>query len=517
MARATSDTQPTVNRQQLANDQPSRAATEANVISSPTPVNSPSQTLLAGQDSSDQPQPSATALSHARQGTAGAGQAANLDEAAPAPDDLPRTIASAAARRVTATQVEAGPAIAPQQASRTRQTRAGAAAPNAVMPSEEIAVAQVVGSETPSDLQASSSAALTDARANAERGVNASPGPVEVDIGPTRIVANTGQGRASGGGQPTLNFEPSNNDQVRSSASTGKRPSVASTNVSEIAQSPVGGQAEPEVAPSASSASSVAASSGGALPTSMESRESADAIEPAGGSPNVAAQAPARASSIDAPQTSIANAGGGTQGPTRQLPQRPSAILTPSEEVDVAGLLQSSGDPDGSNLQAQGAVASRSAAGLAGPISDQEVGNLADEAMMDGESDLVNRMLAALERSSAMDEDGPSPADLINLGGPIGRSTDVPAPSVQASELVSNLDLPTDTKRRRCGRCRTTCRCPVGSDVETDNRFLARRNRGTRRARRSRRRQVAGCWITNAAGSGRLEYRSVSSRQIRAK
>ena len=447
VARSESAESPAPIANQPRSDNPRRSSTEANVVSSPAPVEVASQSNAASESAS-QLQASATALSQSRSGVAGVGVEANLDQSTPAPANARPTIASASARRATAAQDEPGPAISPQQASEQRQTRAGAAAPNAIMPSQDVAVAQVVGSETPSDLQASASAAATQSRANAPRGVTGTPGPTEVDLGPTRIIANTGSGRASGGGQPTLNFNPSPNKVVRSDAGAGARPQINAANVSPVAQAPIsGGDEEQAIEPTANASSEIASRAGGSPDQRLPATGEANLAAPTGSnrSDQVTAQLPARASSIDAPENAIAEAGGGTSRPTRQMQQRPSAVLTPSAEVDLAGLLESSGEPAGATLQAQGTQATRSAGGIAAATTNDKVGNLSDEAISDGKAEFVSQMFAAMERSSATDEDGPSPADLIDRGGPIGRNANVPLPSIQASDIAATFDMPSNT------------------------------------------------------------------------
>jgi hypothetical protein len=207
-ARAQSSTVPTLNPQLAASGTPSRATMAAPSATSPSNVDSPASAVAATSSASQAAQPSRMALTRAIGGTAGVGTSPNIDRAAPG-GDSPALVASGAARRAQATQEAApGDALSPSAPAQVARSRAQAAMPSASLQAETGAVATAPGSPNVTELAASASASLSRADATAARGeVTAPKGVSDVDLGPTQVVAETGGGRAAGGGQPQMNLE----------------------------------------------------------------------------------------------------------------------------------------------------------------------------------------------------------------------------------------------------------------------------------------------------------------------
>ncbi|MFV2066055.1 MAG: hypothetical protein ACC645_03680 [Pirellulales bacterium] len=187
---------------------PTSATRSAALTRSPTRVDRP--VLAAAEQGVGQriASPARMALSKSLSGVAGFGQSANLDRALPA-DASPAMIASGAARRREATQqAPAGPALAPSALARVHRSTAGEMMPVANIEATSAEHASLAGVREPSAWNASSSASLARQMATVAEGtVTAASGRVEVDVGPTRVVDEQGHARASGGGQPELNFE----------------------------------------------------------------------------------------------------------------------------------------------------------------------------------------------------------------------------------------------------------------------------------------------------------------------
>ncbi len=221
-ARAQASTVPTLNPQLAASGTPSRATMTAPTATSPSSVDSPASAVASATSASESAQPSKMALTRATGGTAGVGSSPNIDRAT-AGGDSPALVASGAASRAKATQEAApGDALSPSAPAQIARSRAQAAMPSASLQAESGVVATTTGSQTVTDLAASASASLSRADATAAKGdVTAPKGVSDVDLGPTQIVAETGGGRAAGGGQPQMNFETEAAESARRAPAGG--------------------------------------------------------------------------------------------------------------------------------------------------------------------------------------------------------------------------------------------------------------------------------------------------------
>jgi hypothetical protein len=185
---------------------PRRALRDA-TATSPLAVESPTRAASSADRAEASTEPASMALSKSELGTAGRGVSQNLGQADPSAAS-PALVASGSARRAQATQnVSPGPALGPQDAAIVRSGRAGEVRPSAVLEATPLSASLVAGARKPADVQASASAALAQAASDADRGdVTASKGDLDVDTGPTTLVAETGAGRGTGGGQPERSF-----------------------------------------------------------------------------------------------------------------------------------------------------------------------------------------------------------------------------------------------------------------------------------------------------------------------
>jgi hypothetical protein len=170
-------------------------------------------------------QPSVAALSKAAGGASGLTRQRSFDNELPGAS--PNAVSRSAARRAEATQaIEAGPAIVPSDVARLARSRAGAETPTASMAAEDTAVADVAGAKRPAETEASASAAVERVAASAPRGrITAAAGSGMIDQGAPRISSPMGEGRTSGGGEPSLS---SGNLQAKIVKATGEA-SVAGT------------------------------------------------------------------------------------------------------------------------------------------------------------------------------------------------------------------------------------------------------------------------------------------------
>ncbi len=203
LTRRSANVRPSL-REQAGANQPARRSTRiARRAAAPVMAENPQRRRAPSNRASAQAAPASIVLSKAQTGTAGRGAAANLGLSDPAVNS-PASVASGSAQRATATQnLAPGPALSPQAPALVRDGRAGQTRPSAVLRATPLVPATRAGSRNPKAVNANASAALTQAAAAAQRGqVTASKGTIEVDLGPTTLVAQSGTGRASGGGQP---------------------------------------------------------------------------------------------------------------------------------------------------------------------------------------------------------------------------------------------------------------------------------------------------------------------------
>jgi hypothetical protein len=240
--RAQASAMPTLDPQLAASGTPARSTMAAPAATSPASVDSPASAVASSSSANEAAQPSKMALTRATGGTAGVGSSPNIDRATPG-GDSPALVASGAARRTEATQeADRGDALSPSVPAQIARSRAQSAMPSATLQAEAGAVATAPGSQSVTELAASTSASISRADATAARGeVTAPQGVSDVDLGPTQVVAETGGGRAAGGGQPQMNFETQAAENARRTPAGGAPlMSLAGAKVDASIASPAG-------------------------------------------------------------------------------------------------------------------------------------------------------------------------------------------------------------------------------------------------------------------------------------
>jgi hypothetical protein len=218
-----------------------RAERESAEAQSPTTAESPTRTADVARQTAAAAAAATMALSKSDLGAAGRGVSQNLGHAEPL-GDSPATVASGAAQRAAAQQRFAeGPALTPQDAAMVRQARAGQLRPNAVLHATPLNPSSIAGSRQSAELNATASAAVTRAAANADRGdVTAAKGTLDVDTGPTTLVAESGAGRAGGGGQPELSEGSVREPLLRASRDSAPLPALLADQRSAVVSAPAG-------------------------------------------------------------------------------------------------------------------------------------------------------------------------------------------------------------------------------------------------------------------------------------
>ncbi len=385
--RAQTAAVPTTNPAASPTASPARASRTATVAVSPTQVESPALAEATQSTSQPSPQPAQMALARGETGTAGMGASVNLDRAAPTSAGA-SAVASASATRATSRSSSPGPELSPNSPALVARANAGDMAPSATLQAADVPLPNTLGAEQPSEINASSSAALARSDSQAEASpVSAAAGTVEVDTGPTRIVATEGVSRAAGGGQPELNSEQQSRLTARSAASGAPEVALASVEVADMAAAPAGagGGEPPRPNPQIDALAAVAANPGGGEPISggpSTAVETGPTSEISGAS-SVAPTQVARAETLEAPP-GAAQAGGGAGDPNDE--NQPAQLArsatggSPGMTAPTADALAAapsspgtSGSPEEEEDEEERLAALAAAGGAAGPADTSGV------------------------------------------------------------------------------------------------------------------------------------------------
>lgn len=432
-----------------------RAVTSTPLAASPVNVESPAAAEAARGVGSPSAEPARMALTKAVTGTAGVGAGRNLDRARPAADS-PAMIASAAARRVQATQeTPPGSALSPQASALVRRAVAGNRVPTASLPARVDAEnALVAGARQPEPHAASASAALTRADAAAPAGpVTGTVGTTEVDLGPSRAVSEAQAGRGSGGGQPKLNFD-TDTPRIARRNLVGGAPQVALTSPSA---------ARVPTAPAADGGGQPQIPQAELLPTAV-ARTDAGGFSPSSGGPahSVERGPPTEVSRAPAPdQPALARAdlsqavpdlpasGGGSDEDEEERNRRLAraaaqalALATPSSAEGIDAPADAAANARQA-LAALGAAVERSpAAAMTAPPADNPNADAAPTAP----SALAPSALASSapsRRSEVLPDVPPSPA-LASAGGPAVARAERSSPTPETGTAAAPVGQPAD-------------------------------------------------------------------------
>ena len=331
-------------------------------------------------------EPSRMALSRSSVGVAGVGNAANLERGMAAPDS-PVRVASAAANRARATQdMQAGPALSPSAPALTRQMRAHQNSPRTAMQAQPIESAMVAGADAPTAVEASSSAAMLErSPSNSERAdVTAARGTSEIDLGPTRIAADTSDGRAEGGGQPEVATGELPRALPREDSVAGRAGIKTSATASQT-MAPPGADVSPNSAEIATATGTNVSKATAAAAQGSGSGNEGELASAEGTETRVSSSVVRRAETGDS-GGSPAMLTGGNRSPGRATRSVQLRTETTSDLPVLAGTEASSGSRNGQPLDAQGARPERSAAGLL-VDNDTELGAVAGPDSVEGDED----------------------------------------------------------------------------------------------------------------------------------
>ena len=183
------------------------AVTTSNNAASPVNLENPSPATAGDATSAPSQSPAATSLTRSTAGETGVGQSPNFDRGMPAPRDKRASgLGRGAARSST---IDSGAAPAASSPSSIRRSQAQAQIDSATAVAQDAAPADYRAGAVPTQLDATSGAAVARSASAAPRGsIAAEAGNLPADTGASRIVSRTGLRAAMAAANRTLRPSP---------------------------------------------------------------------------------------------------------------------------------------------------------------------------------------------------------------------------------------------------------------------------------------------------------------------
>ncbi len=201
-------------------------------------------------------------------------------------------------------------------------------------------------------------------------------------MGPTRIAADTGHGRASGGGQPQVS--PGDQPRALARLESSARLATPATDVKAQQIAAAAGQQIDSLPGTEATASEMTrVSDNDSLPTSAAAAVG-DALPSSEAEVGIASDLPRHAGLQEPLSVQNLETGGGTETPGRRI--RPLQITLESDapEVSLAGTTQSAGQERGQPLDAQGTRPDRATTGVLTASMPEEFGAVAGPTEIEG-------------------------------------------------------------------------------------------------------------------------------------
>jgi hypothetical protein len=216
-----------------------RRSTQVASLSSPAAAENPNTSSESTTGESGSPRAASLSVARSEQGVSGQGSSANLMTDSPA-SDRPSMQASNSRRRPEASRnTLADNALAASSSSLVPRSSSGQQVPRSSLVADDATDAQNAGESQPSTLTANASPATIDTASQAEAGtIAADVGTGEIDLGPVKVVSESGNGKASGGGQPNLDAPQQASRMDRISDTSGAQPTLATNVTAEQATAP---------------------------------------------------------------------------------------------------------------------------------------------------------------------------------------------------------------------------------------------------------------------------------------
>ena len=217
-------TLPSIAQENQRAELPRRSNQAAEQVASLRPIEAPSPAPAVASGSANAPQASSTSLTRADSGSALAAAGVNLQVNDLQAAGVASVASDSLARRRAESTADAPKLLNSQQAANERRTVADSPTPQSAWQVNSDALASRSGAQAPAPRSSESSAALsTSAASNADRSrLNVESGSSQLDLGPTKLVADAAAERASGGGgAPSLGpLNPEPKTAQRSAAAT---------------------------------------------------------------------------------------------------------------------------------------------------------------------------------------------------------------------------------------------------------------------------------------------------------
>ncbi|MEE3372461.1 MAG: hypothetical protein VX346_24200 [Planctomycetota bacterium] len=212
---------------------PARALAQSELAQSPVALSRPSVSQARESNNTSETELHASALAPGRIGTAGTGAGPNLDRGQRTGAN-PAALASGSRVRKRATEEEPR-AVALHSASASEMPRARGSQPlaEATLAAQPVETATRAGRERPAASASAAASAIARSQANEAQGPTADAGQVEVDLGPTRLVAADREFRPAGGGQPR---QGPATPRLPSAELARRRPDLASLDSNQVAE-----------------------------------------------------------------------------------------------------------------------------------------------------------------------------------------------------------------------------------------------------------------------------------------
>lgn len=289
--RSTNRIQPSISSNTSISQTPRRSTREAQVVSSPVPVERPSRSPQSNSASRELNSKSLS-VTRSTEGVAGIGRSKNLDRFAGGMTSPASRSSDSARRERTQSKPNEARMLSSSQRSETRRAVGANRQPTSTFKAETSSPARIAGASNPGERTLESSAAAIDSASTAHRdSVSAERGESSVDLGPTKVVMDRQTPRRSGGGQPEvaqLNPESTRSSKERSQL----QPSLSAAPGLDVASpsNPSSAMAANE-AIEASEESALAARMGGDSPITAERRAAEISGESSDQGPSDLAQA----------------------------------------------------------------------------------------------------------------------------------------------------------------------------------------------------------------------------------
>lgn len=366
-------TLPSISQEKQRAELPRRSNQASEQVASLRPVEAPSPAPAVASGSATAPQAASTSLTRAAAGSALAAAGANLQVSDLQSTGVAAIASDSQARRRAESTADAPQLLNSQQAANERRTTADSPTPRSAWQVNTDALATRSGARAPAPRTTESSAAQsTSAASSAERSrLNVEAGTSQLDLGPTKLVAETAAERASGGGGAEA-LGPLNPDPKSASRSAAATAGTLATEVVGLTQAPRSAprEARPSGEPQPSEAPTLASRGGEASERAASGSELTElnaglsqAVAATEGAANARREqlssAASGISAAEAAQLQAGNQRGGiSRAPNKQVEVQLGSLATgPANPTPLAGeattRLESRGAERGTSLAAE--------------------------------------------------------------------------------------------------------------------------------------------------------------------